>query len=80
MKVKLLLIIAVTAAILFFVVGTIKQANAYNLIVAVGSQKVENIVKLSKKEDEATIEQQQQAGVDGEQVETVADIEPAAGE
>lgn len=80
MKIKLLLIIAVTAATLFLVVGTIKQAHAYNLLVTVGAQKVENIVKLSKKDDEVIIQENEQAGVEEEKQEDVAKVEPAAGE
>lgn len=86
MKIKLLLIIAITSATLFMVMGTLKQAHAYNMVISIGSENVLEMVKMAKKEDDLVLQEQDQIVLEGkvddksnDLANDVATIEPAGG-
>ena len=81
MKVKMFLVVALAAASLVLIFGGMKQAYAYNLIVANGTHHIENIVKPELYSLNHKQEQQKEIQVqERDKGRKVEDIEPAAGE
>lgn len=72
---KMVLIVAVLTASILFSSGLVNQAQAFNLLLSVGSQQVEDVVKMAKKEDELILQDNEQTGVE----ERMQQVEPAAG-
>lgn len=47
MKIRIMLIIAITALSLLFITGGIRQANAYNILVGAGFEQIEKDKKVA---------------------------------
>ncbi|MFP4314467.1 MAG: hypothetical protein ACLFR0_09110 [Alphaproteobacteria bacterium] len=76
---NLFLVIAITAMTLFLIMGTIKQAQAYNMVVAIGAQKTGNAVVISRLPTINEQDSKQPGLMKDKEREDLAKVEPAAG-